>query len=222
MNELLFQISPDLVNSTSKICSPIAFSNKHLVFVVDSTTIKLVSYENQTLSAHAVLNSPHQGEQVKCLKLSHPDLARPRLLSCGPSDVALWTLDELFKTSSPSGVRLGNPTWFRSEINECSFHSSNKIIGVACAQSIVVIDAVENTRLDEIELNGCVNLFEFSLFHSNLVFVSVEANLVVSYDFRRRALVQELSADEDYSHKSIVFVDICGLENEPLIVLGKF
>lgn len=225
MNELLFQISPDLVNSTSKICSPTAFNNKYLVFVVDSTTIKLVAYENQALSAHAVLNAPHQGEQVKCLKLSHADLSPPRLLSCGPVDVALWTVDELFKTNSPSGSRLGSRAWFRSEINECAFHSSNKIVGIACVQSILVIDVSSNTLLDEIELNNsaCVNLFEFSLFHSNLVFVSVETNLVVSYDFRLRKPLQELSDDHleaSSLRSSIAFVDICGLENEPLVLLG--
>lgn len=221
MSELIFQISPDLVNSNSKIGTPIAFNRKYLVFVVDLSTIKAIEFESLSCS-NAVLTNPHRGEEIKCLKLSHLNelSSSGQLLSCGPTSILLWNLSEVFNRllSSPAPRPVGETNWFKFEIADCSFHSNNKIIGVSSGSSIIIIDVDKNVRLDQINLDGCINLFEFSLFHSNLILISAETNLLICYDFQNHSKLQEVRDDENIS----TFVDICGLQDEPIMLLGLF
>lgn len=253
--QLLFQISPDLVQSESRIGAHVAFNRLYLAFVVDSCTLKLVAHEpsNHSLSssssssplfAHAVLDSPHrdraaQPQAIKCIKLSHlndsPDCL---LLSCASSSVLLWNMNEVFvgggrgaaAAAGAGAVVVGEPGWFpRHDIHECAFHASNKIVGVACRSGlVVVIDVERNVRLDEIVLDACVNVFEFARFAaSSLVLISsTETNLLVLHDFRSRSRRQLVRASSPSSSSSSslersAIVDICGLDNEPLVVLGK-
>lgn len=251
LQQLLFQISPDLVQSESKIGAHVAFNRLYLAFVVDSCTLKLVAHEpsNHDLSssssssplfAHAVLDSPHrdraaQPQIIKCIKLSHLNASSVCfLLSCASSSVLLWNMNEVFVGGGAGAgpVVVGEPGWFpRHDIHECAFHASNKIVGVACRSGlVVVIDVERNVRLDEIVLDACVNVFEFARFAaaaSSLVLISsTETNLLVLHDFRSRSRRQLVRASSPSSSSSSslersAIVDICGLDNEPLVVLGK-
>lgn len=217
MIDLIFQISPNLVKSDSKICTLTAFNHKYLAFVVDSVSIKLIDHQTKAFS-NAVLNSPHSEDTlIRCIRFSHNDLSPTRLISCASQSVLIWNLYDIFLTKTRRAIQIGNKNWFTYEINDCSFHPSNNLIGILCGNSILIIDVEKNSKLTEIGLNECINSFEFSLFHSNFILISIETSLVVFYDFYSKRVAQEIR----YNDSKSMFIDICGLENEPLVLMSS-
>lgn len=165
-----------------------------------------------------VVSLSHIEEEIKCLRLSNSN----RLLACGPTSVLVWNMRDLFpQTSGHRGRMIGEASWFRHDnINECAFHrhSGDRIVGVACRSGLVlVLDIEANVRIEKIELDSCVNLFEFAQFNSNIVLIS-SGNSLICHDFRARQRVQLIRAED---HRA-AFVDICGLDDQPFVLLGEF
>lgn len=219
MADIICQISPDLVQSGSKIGNTIAFGDKYLAFVVDGVKLKVVKYEmspgsfsNQELNMHR--------EPIRCVRFSKNSSSNPvRLLSCSGDSVLLWNLNDIFQLGlTPStNARLLVKNYFKYEITGCSFHPNDRLVAVSNGINLTLIDVNVCAAVSELNLTECINTFEFSLFADGMVFVSTHLNSLFVYDYRTGNALQELTCDSTRSS----FIYICGVDDEPIVVLSS-